>query len=146
MRRGLTYLATPYSHPDPAVKHARFVVANKCSAALMRAGHQIYSPISQTHPIALEGGIPGDWHYWEEYDKRIISICQEIMVLTIDGWRESIGVKAEIEFANELGLKVEYICPDRIIGDEYFTVRNLVSVKFHGCDEGPGKDADDTTI
>jgi hypothetical protein len=139
MSSGLTYLATPYSHPDPAVEHARFIVANKCSATLMRAGHQIYSPISQTHSIALEGGIPGDWQYWEEYDKRIISICQKVIVLTIDGWKESIGVQAEIEFAKSIGLSVELACPVSIIGADFYKIENIKSRTFHGSESGEGR-------
>ena len=102
----------------------------------MRNGHHIYSPISQTHPISLEGDLPGDWKYWEEYDKRIISICQKIMVLTIDGWRESIGVKAEIEFAKSIGLSVELACPVSIIGVDFYKVENIKSCTFHGSDSG----------
>jgi hypothetical protein len=33
------------------------------------------------------------------------------MVLMLDGWRESIGVQAEIAIANELGKPVTYSLP-----------------------------------
>jgi len=37
--------------------------------------------------------------------------CDEVLVLEIDGWRESEGVRAEIEFAAALGKQVNYAEP-----------------------------------
>ncbi len=35
----MIYLASPYSHPDPAVREQRFRAAGDTAAALIRAGH-----------------------------------------------------------------------------------------------------------
>ncbi|MBX3452499.1 MAG: DUF1937 family protein [Planctomycetaceae bacterium] len=38
--------------------------------------------------------------------------CDEVVVLTLDGWRESAGVQAEIRIAGELGKPVRYLAPE----------------------------------
>ena len=35
-----------------------------------------------------------------------------MVVLMLDGWRESVGVAAEIRIAGELGKPVRYLAPD----------------------------------
>lgn len=105
----LTYLACPYTHADPAVKAARFDAANRASAKLMKEGHLVFSPISHTHPIALAGELPGDWHFWKDYDQAFIEASRELIVLKEAGWQESVGVQAEIKIATELGIPVSYM-------------------------------------
>jgi hypothetical protein len=84
-----------------------FHAACQAAAELMRAGHIVYSPVSHSHPIA-QHGLPTDWSYWEWVDRRFLEVCDEVVVLTLDGWRESVGVRAEIRIANELGKDVRY--------------------------------------
>lgn len=109
MKKTLIYLACPYSHPDPNVRLERFECANKTASQLMRDGHHIYSPISHTHPIAVAGGLPLGWDFWEPYDRAILAMCKEVRVLTLYGWEESKGVQAEIAIAKEMGIPVSYL-------------------------------------
>lgn len=108
---GLVYLATPYTHEDAAVKQRRFEVVNRVAAELMRSGVHVFSPISHTHPIALAGDLPGDWQFWEQYDRAVLKACVRVLVLRQEGWAESTGVRAEIKIAEEMGLPVEFIDP-----------------------------------
>jgi Domain of unknown function (DUF1937) len=108
----LTYLACPYSHPDRAVRVARFEAANRAAAKLMAAGELVFSPISQCHPIAEAGGLLGDWSFWERYDRAMLDGCKRVVVLMLDGWRESTGIQAEIGLAWRMGLPVEYAEPE----------------------------------
>lgn len=105
----LVYLATPYSDPDPKVRLRRFETVNKVAARLMRDGVHIFSPISHTHPIAEAGGLPLDWEFWQGYDRAILAACVRMSVLMQPGWKESVGVQAEIKSAKELGIAVEYL-------------------------------------
>lgn len=107
----MIYLATPYSHPDPAVRQARFDAVNRVAAELIQTGAHVFSPISQSHPIALIGDLPTSWEYWESYDKAILSICDQLNVLMLPGWYESVGVAAEIRIAEELGIPVVLMVP-----------------------------------
>lgn len=107
----LVYLAVPYSDPDQTVRLARFEAANKAAAKLMAEGEFVFSPISHTHPIALSGGLPLGWDYWEQYDRAILSVCGRLIVLKMPGWDRSEGVKAECAIAEELGIEIEWMDP-----------------------------------
>jgi hypothetical protein len=105
----LSYLAAPYSHKEHYMQVARFWAINAVAADYMRRGEYIFSPISHTHPIAEAGELLKDWEYWAEYDSRMISVCNEMLVLTLDGWKESVGVTAEIKIAEGLHIPIWYI-------------------------------------
>lgn len=107
----MIYLACPYSHPDPAVREARFRVANAAAAVLMGRGEAVFSPISHSHPIAVQCGLPGDFDFWRDFDEAMIAASSSLAVVMLDGWRESRGVTAEIEMAEKRGMPVEYIDP-----------------------------------
>ena len=109
--KGLIYLASPYSHPDPAVRHARFVAVCHAAALMMEAGDLIFSPIAHAHPIAEAGKLPKDWHYWQRYDKAILRGCSMLRVLMLDGWSESKGINGEVAIATRLGLPIECVSP-----------------------------------
>ncbi len=109
MKKKLIYLACPYSHDDPGVRLARFDAVNKAAAKLMSKGEFVYSPISHTHPIALVGDLPLDWQYWQNFDRVFLEHCIKVVVLKLDGWELSAGVKGEIAIAEELGIPVEYL-------------------------------------
>lgn len=111
MKNELIYLACPYSHSDQSVMEQRFLIVNQVAAKFMAEGKFIYSPISHTHSIAKAGSLPRGWDFWEGYDRRIISCCNRILVLRLDGWEKSIGVQAEIKIGEEMGIPIEYIDP-----------------------------------
>jgi len=106
------YLATPYSHMNPDVQQARFAAVNAVAARMMADGLLVFSPISHTHPIALAGNLPKGWDYWQQYDLTFIRWADEVHVLLLDGWAESVGVTAEIALAESLGKPVRYINPE----------------------------------
>jgi hypothetical protein len=110
--KALTYLAAPYSHPDRKVRLARFNAVNVAAGQLMRQGHLVFSPISHTHPIAEAGGLPLGWEFWAAFDRAYLEASRELIVLRLDGWRESVGVTAELAIAAELGIPVSYIDPE----------------------------------
>ena len=114
----LAYLATPYTSNDPVVKEERFQRVNRVAAKLMAKGEYIFSPISHTHPIAVVGDLPGNWEYWDGFDRAILDCCYKLYVLKLDGWHESTGVQAEIKIAAELGLEIEYLDYWEIMKDE----------------------------
>ena len=105
----MIYLACPYSHKDASLREYRFRKANQIAALFMRGGDIIYSPISHTHPIAIEGELPLDWSYWQSVDEFYIGLCERVVVLELDGWQESKGVRAEIAMAEALGKPVSYM-------------------------------------
>ena len=108
--RPLLYLAVPYSHPSPEIRAERFRAANRAAGKLMADGHHVFSPISHTHPIAEVCELPKGWDYWEAFDRAYLQCCHKLIVLTLDGWMDSIGVTEEIRIAQEMGVPVEFMC------------------------------------
>jgi hypothetical protein len=90
---------------------SRFHAANRAAALLMAKGKLVFSPISHTHPIAMAGELPTGWSYWEAYDRAMLYCCEELIVLTLIGWKDSVGVSNEIRIATELGLTITYMAP-----------------------------------
>lgn len=107
----IAYLASPYSSADPAVREERFRAACRVAAVLFRAGHFLISPIAHSH-VLVEHGLPGDWNFWQSFDRALLARCDALFVLMLDGWEESVGVQAEIRIARELGKPVRYLAPD----------------------------------
>lgn len=107
--RPLVYLACPYSFGDAATRGARFEAVTKTAAELMKQGHNVFSPITHGHPVNLMG-VAGGWHRWAPVDEAILSTCcREMIVLTLEGWQESIGIQAEIALADKLGIPITYM-------------------------------------
>jgi hypothetical protein len=106
----MIYIASPYSHPEASVREQRFQSACVAASELMRAGHVVYCPIAHGHPIA-QHGLPTDWLYWERSNRRLLAVCDKVMVVTLEGWEESEGVQAEIQMAGELRKAVSYRRP-----------------------------------
>jgi nucleoside 2-deoxyribosyltransferase len=105
------YLASPYSHPDPAVREERFRAACRATAALLRAGEVVFSPIVHSHPlVAFE--LPTAWSFWERIDRAFLERCDEVVALMLDGWEESVGVREEIAIARALAKPVRFLDPE----------------------------------
>lgn len=112
----MIYLATPYSHPDPAVMEQRFETACRIAGWLMARGEIVFSPIAHTHPIAVRCELPRGWEFWNRYDREMIGFCARLVVAKMDGWHTSTGVAAEIDIAESLGIPVEYMDIEMALG------------------------------
>ena len=107
---GLTYLASPYSAPTARKRAARFRQVCKKAAELMEAGQLIFCPIAHSHPIEVNGMSEihsGD--FWLKQDFAILEKCEQLLVYKMPGWENSYGIKREIEYAELLGIPVEYL-------------------------------------
>ena len=110
----MIYLASPYSHRDAVTREYRFREVCEVAARLMRSGHNVFSPIAHTHPIA-QFGLPKEWDFWEKYDREFLAVCDAVWVLQINGWKESVGVQAEIKIARELKKPVYFLRHGEIV-------------------------------
>lgn len=117
MANQFVYLAGPYSavgfdqHSENAkwLRDFRFKELNKKAAKLMEEGYLVFSPISHSHPIELDG-MPdlksGGW--WLRQDFPVLKNVDKVIVYMLPGWDKSYGVKKEIEYAEKLGIPVLY--------------------------------------
>ncbi|CAN5470617.1 DUF1937 family protein [soil metagenome] len=111
----MIYFASPYSHPDPRVREHRFRAACHAAASMLRDGHVVFSPIVHSHPL-VAFGLPTAWASWERIDRAYLERCDGVMVLMLDGWEASVGVRAEIGIAQALGLPVRFVAPEDATG------------------------------
>lgn len=109
----MIYLASPYSDPDPAVRHGRYLWACRAAAVLMQQRQMpVFSPIAHSHSVARYGNLDEmDVAFWKAQDEVFLSMATEIVVLRIDGYEGSRGVAHEVNYATERGLPVTYMEP-----------------------------------
>lgn len=107
----LTYLASPYSHKDPAIMERRHELACKAAGVLMLQGEVVFAPIAHSHHIGLHLNKSIDHDFWLRQDFGILAKCSQMIVLMAAGWQESVGVQAEIKFCAERGIPVRYLFP-----------------------------------
>ena len=107
----LVYIANPFTHPDKTVEEKRYEWISKLCIDLMNQGVQVFSPIAYGLPLAKFGELPTDWGYWHSTCKVFLSRCQRMIVVMFDGWENSEGVQGEIEYANSIGIEIEYLNP-----------------------------------
>jgi len=116
----MIYLASPYSHEDADVREYRYVQACKAAAALIRQGGVVFCPIAHSHGIAVHGGIGGEWDIWKEMDEHflklcnlmsLVGVCSSLVILTLEGYDRSEGIKAEVKIAQRYHIPIEYMEP-----------------------------------
>ena len=106
---GYIYLGSPYSKYEAGHGAAARVVAD-AAAALMRRGLVIYSPIAHGHAIAAHG-LPLDWAFWKAQCQPLVDAAVGLIVLTMDGWQESVGLQYEIEEFVRAGKPILHVSP-----------------------------------
>ena len=116
MKSKLIYLGCPYSDNSKVVMTNRYLQATRVAQDLTAAGFIVFSPITHSHRLWLEGTNSNEdgmqvksWDFWKHLDIPILSICQLMIVYQLPGWKESVGLTAEIEYAGQLGLPILYL-------------------------------------
>jgi hypothetical protein len=108
----LIYLASPYSHLDPAIKQARVIAVARVAGELINQGYLVFSPVAHGETIVLNNpGFGDDWQRWQLVSRGMIAKCDEVWIAMIDGWNESMGVRSEISIAYDLKKPVQFLCP-----------------------------------
>ena len=104
----LVYVAMPYSHPNPDVIAERMEVFYKIAADLLLQGKMVISPVLN-HSICKRYNVPSDYKFWGDYSRTLLSKCDEIVVLEMDGWTRSAGVIDEIATAKDLHIPIIFM-------------------------------------
>lgn len=103
----LVYLASPYSHNNPAVREMRYEMARIVTSNLIQEGHAVFSPIVYGKP--MEKVIGTDYLSWKNLNDTILAVCSSMIVLTLDGWEDSKGIAYELKFAKGRKIPVTYM-------------------------------------
>jgi hypothetical protein len=121
----MIYVASPYSHPNEAVRIERFNKVSQFVAELVYQGHCPISPITYGHTLLSYKDMPTDFEFWNNFCLSLLSKSDTMYVYMIDGWKESKGLNAEIEFAENNNIKIEYI-EEIIIEKEYYIKSEVI--------------------
>lgn len=112
MAEDIWYLASPYSHEDRAVMGQRYRWACQATARLFTNNVFAYSPIAHTYAVDVIGELDASsFEKWEAFDLGMIDRLTGLLVLTIAGWDESRGVRAEMDHANATGKPIRFMVP-----------------------------------
>ncbi len=120
----MIYIASLYSlnaksnsFRDTNTRQHRYEYTLKRTCELLKKGEAVYSPIVHCHEMNVKYNMPKDYTFWQKLDRSVISKSDSLIVLMMEGsnggWKESEGMSDEIQYAKELGLKIEYLeCED----------------------------------
>jgi hypothetical protein len=110
-KKAIIYLGCPYTDEDPIIRRHRFELATAAAATLVRRGLVVFSPITMTHPIdvALAGDKTLGSDFWAEFDETFMEKCSELVVLQIEGWERSSGIRREIEFFSQADKPISFM-------------------------------------
>lgn len=115
-RPGYIYLGSPYSKYEAGHDAAARVVADS-AARLMGSGMVIYSPIAHGHACAAHG-LPLTWDFWKRQCQPLIDAAAGLIVLTMAGWHESVGLQYEIEEFVRAGKPILHVSPRWLMENE----------------------------
>jgi nucleoside 2-deoxyribosyltransferase len=93
----IIYISGPYTSPDPLVRGQREYQLTRAAAIFAKHGHIVYSPITHSAPLARTG-VKLTHEEWIEFDRPFMELCTRCVVVPLDGWILSRGVKAELEY------------------------------------------------
>ena len=113
------YLASPYSHEDPAIRAFRFEAAVQTAANIIMRGIPVVSPIAHSHYIFVTRPETGsDFEAWREVDETLLLACDEMWILDLPGWNVSNGIREEAKIALANGMPVKLVDRDGNIVEE----------------------------
>jgi hypothetical protein len=105
----LIYVASPYSGDEEA---AYKKVCHVCCEIVCNRPWAVFSPIAHWHPIVTKYKLPTDAEYWWNINKEYLRKADVLLIVQLDGWDQSEGIKKEIEFATELRKPIRYFSCD----------------------------------
>ena len=106
---GYLYVATPYSHYPGGIQDA-CAMADRCGGWLAAQGLSLFVPISLTHRLAEAANLdPFDHAFWLAFDRPFMRAATGLVVAMMPGWRDSFGVRFEIDEFESAGKPIFYM-------------------------------------
>lgn len=110
----IAYLASAYtrqSNLDRAFKTAA-IAASRLSIA----GIPCFSPIVHGHVLVRAQGLDHtNPAVFAALNKKMLEVCSTLIVLNMDGWRNSEGIKEEIEYFEKMHKPIYDCDPDTLV-------------------------------
>jgi Domain of unknown function (DUF1937) len=115
---GFIYLGSPYSLYRDGHDEAARIVAT-AAASLMASGMRVYSPIAHGHFVSAHSKLPQTWEFWKAQCQPMIDAASSLIVLMMDGWRESVGLNYEIDEFSRACKPILYLHPSEFGVEEW---------------------------
>ncbi len=116
----LYYLASPYSALGKltsdldrlTIEELRWMEITEIGATLTELGFVLVMPITNSHILKrVNPNLKSNWAFWERIDTEYAKRSDALIVTTMQGWKESIGVTAEIEIFKGMNKPIYYLDP-----------------------------------
>lgn len=124
---GYYYIANPYNGTKEQ-RSLRAKIAAEVCGKLLKRGIYAWSPIVHNHAMMNEYG---DFTLEErrtlilDFDFSLLFASKGMIVLTIDGWKDSYGVKKEIEICQERSIPILYLNPSDL--DTKYSIEKILT-------------------
>ena len=101
-----TYLASPYTHDDPDIRQRRYQDIMRVAAVFILREEVVYSPVIHFHPLSIKYGLPLNFTFWERHLFSMLRQAKDFVLVKLDGWETSNGMREEYEFAKSRNLPI----------------------------------------
>lgn len=106
----MIYLACPYTHSDHHVVYQRMKRLTEFWLRVVKEGHNVIPLVALGHYAELmHTHLSPGYERWMELDFALIDACDEVWVLMLDHWENSLGVQREIAYALDHRKPVRYL-------------------------------------
>lgn len=119
MEKGPYYLAVPYQGSEEEKKY-RTELSLKATTAFLRQGIHVFSPVVYVNKIAEELGLSSLEKRREiimPYLFDFLKVSKGLILIQLEGWKESWGVQQELVFCHENHIPVFTMLADEINKD-----------------------------
>lgn len=107
----MIYVASPYSSSSETERFQRYLQVREFCWLQMEQGKTLISPIVYGHQYARDFNAPTDAASWHTFNHELFLRCDEMYVLRLRGWEDSIGVQLEMRWADRAGKPITYFDP-----------------------------------
>ena len=104
----LIYLAAPLGHQDPCVREDRFESVNRYCGYLIRHRTLVFTPLSLGASLDEDDISNSAWY---ALGLQFLARSDEMRILALDGWENSVGVGLETRYARQLRIPISVVNP-----------------------------------
>ncbi len=96
----MIYVGTPYTASCPATMRYRGEISMAYASRLFEQGRLAISPIgmSEYKVPRLSYKVEPDWATWGDLCIKLLSACDEMHIIKLAGWQDSVGLAEEINY------------------------------------------------
>ena len=106
----LVYIASPFAHSNEYIVETRVNFVNTYYVHLLKNNMNAISPVTVGNVLRKYiSEHQWDNKFWMPLDLHLLEKCDEMHILCLAGWRNSKGVKEEIEFCERIGIPIKYV-------------------------------------